>query len=307
MAKATSINIQPIKATSELHNTREKTLDYVKSELSHNNRSWQCDTIANRLETINRNYTATTGQKMQKKATPIREGVVVINEDTTLNHLNDFAKKIEERFGIKTIQMYLHKDEGHIKDDKWKPNLHAHMIFDWTQSNGKSIKLNKQDMAEMQTMLSEALGMKRGKSSDIKHLNSIQYKNKREEERLELLKSEVERIEVWKSVKTATFKTFDKVSNILGKTSKEKHDSALNELKNALQKELDAQEKKYKAEKEELIRDKQKAEHNYNSTRAKLNQLSLERVSIEKKIKEYEKLLPKKATQLHEKKTGLSI
>ena len=82
MAKATSINIQPIKANSELHNTREKTLDYVKSELSHLNESWQSDTIANRLQMIKDRYTKTTGQQMQKKATPIREGVVVINKDT---------------------------------------------------------------------------------------------------------------------------------------------------------------------------------------------------------------------------------
>lgn len=53
---------------------------------------------------------------LQKKATPIREGVVVINENTTVTELHNFAVKREERFGIKAIQIYTHRDEGHWKE-----------------------------------------------------------------------------------------------------------------------------------------------------------------------------------------------
>ena len=43
------------------------------------------------------------------------------------------------------------------------------MIFDWTDGEtGRTRKLNKQDMAEMQTILAECLGMERGISSDRK-------------------------------------------------------------------------------------------------------------------------------------------
>ena len=94
---------------------------------------------------------------MQKKATPIREGVIVIESGTSMDQLRDFATRCEEQFGIKTFQIHMHKDEGHMNSKEWKPNLHAHIVFDWTQNNGKSIKLNRQDMAKMQTMLAESL------------------------------------------------------------------------------------------------------------------------------------------------------
>ena len=97
---------------------------------------------------------------MQKKATPIREGVVVIQEDTTINQLRELADRPEKRFGIHTFQIYTHKDEGAAVwnglANEWKPNYHAHMIFDWTDGHtGKTIKLNQHDMAEMQTITAE--------------------------------------------------------------------------------------------------------------------------------------------------------
>ena len=44
------------------------------------------------------------------------------------------------------------------------------VVFDWTQPNGKSVRLSRDDMAELQTIASETLGMERGVSSDRKHL-----------------------------------------------------------------------------------------------------------------------------------------
>jgi hypothetical protein len=111
---ATSINIQPVKGGSEIHNFREKDLSYVRSELSHLNESWTIDSISNRLSDIKERYQNNTGQRMQKKATPIREGVIVIEPGTSMDQLRDFATRCEERFGIKTFQIHMHKDEGHI-------------------------------------------------------------------------------------------------------------------------------------------------------------------------------------------------
>lgn len=129
---------------------------------------------------------------MQKKATPIREGVIVIRQDTTIEQLKGLADAIEQRWGIKTLQIYTHKDEGHTDSEgAWKPNLHAHIVFDWVNHDtGKSIKLSKQDMAEMQTMVADCLQMVRGESSDIKHLGAIQYKNQAEGLRLQTLKEQ---------------------------------------------------------------------------------------------------------------------
>jgi len=190
MAK-TSIHIEPIKSGSEKHNRREKELDYVRKEYSHLNESWEFDSVAHRLETIKDNYFQSTGQRMQKKATPIREGVVVINKSTSMEDLRRFAEQLQERFGVKTFQIHIHRDEGHAKAKEWKPNLHAHLVFDWTDDSGKTLKLKRQDMAEIQTILSDCLGMERGKSSDRKHLTAIQYKAEAEEKRKIELEKEV--------------------------------------------------------------------------------------------------------------------
>jgi hypothetical protein len=195
----TSIHIEPCNiGSSERHNLRSKELDYIRPELSHLNESWTGQEIAPCLENIKTRYKATTGQNMQKKATPIREGVVVIEQGTSMQQLKDYAARLRERWGIKTIQIHTHKDEGYSPEDKpgeWKPNLHAHMIFDWTDESGKSLKLKKQDMAEMQTVLAECLNMDRGVSSDRKHLNSIQYKAMKEAERVIELENRAERAE----------------------------------------------------------------------------------------------------------------
>lgn len=190
----TSIHIEPCNiGSSEQHNQRLKNLDYVRPELSKLNESWVgvADLPAHleRLRTLVKNK---TGRSMQKKATPIREGVIVIRQDTTIEQLKGLADAIEQRWGIKTLQIYTHKDEGHTDSEgAWKPNLHAHIVFDWVNHDtGKSIKLSKQDMAEMQTMVADCLQMVRGESSDIKHLGAIQYKNQAEGLRLQTLKEQ---------------------------------------------------------------------------------------------------------------------
>lgn len=188
----TSIHIEPCKiGSSEQHNQRLKHLDYVRPDLSHQNERWVgvADLPAH-LDNIKTLVKDKTGRSMQAKATPIREGVIVIKQDTTIAQLRGLADAIEQRWGIKTLQIYTHKDEGHTDSDgSWKPNLHAHIVFDWVNHDtGKSIKLSKQDMAEMQTMVADCLEMVRGESSDIKHLGAIQYKTQAEEQRLRTLK-----------------------------------------------------------------------------------------------------------------------
>lgn len=188
----TSIHIEPCKiGSSEQHNQRLKHLDYVRPDLSHQNERWVgvADLPAH-LDNLKTLVKDKTGRSMQAKATPIREGVIVIKQDTTIAQLRGLADAIEQRWGIKTLQIYTHKDEGHTDSDgSWKPNLHAHIVFDWVNHDtGKSIKLSKQDMAEMQTMVADCLEMIRGESSDITHLGAIQYKTQAEEQRLRTLK-----------------------------------------------------------------------------------------------------------------------
>lgn len=192
----TSIHFQPVKGGSEEHNQRTKKLDYVHHELSSQNDYWQSCSQESRLAFVAANAKAKTGRKMQAKATPIREAVVVIKDTTTMRDLKDLSKRLHDRFGIEVFQIAIHKDEGYKKSkDGIKLNLHAHLVADWTDhETGKSLKLNRQDMAEMQTICAEVLDMERGKSSEKQHLSAIQFKVKAEEERAEEAAENLEKI-----------------------------------------------------------------------------------------------------------------
>ena len=138
-------------------------------------------------------------KKLPKNAEPIREGVAVITESTTMEQMHELASVIRQRFGIETKAIYAHLDEGHehVVTDKdhekgkyldvpegktimiW--NYHAHYIFDWTDHNtGQCINLNRHDMSELQDMLANTFKMERGKKSDKKWRDAHTYKAEQE-------------------------------------------------------------------------------------------------------------------------------
>lgn len=138
---------------------------------------------------------------------PIREGVMLIRPDTTLADVREFGNECQRRWGITPLQIYLHKDKGHWLSgqpspedresfkvgDRWfKPNYHAHIVFDWmNHDTGKSIKLNDDDMTTMQNLASDILSMERGQSKAVtgkKHLERNDFiieKQKEEMKRLD--------------------------------------------------------------------------------------------------------------------------
>lgn len=239
MAK-TCIRVEACKiGSAERHDLRSKELDYIRPELTHRNEQWIERPITEVHQDITEKYKATTGQGLQKKATPIREGVIVISEDTTLRQLQNLAEKLEERFGVHAFQIYTHKDEGANawdgREEAWKPNYHAHMIFDWTDGHtGKTVKLNKHDMAEMQTITAECLNMERGVSSDRKHLSAMQYKNQMETEKAEQLQKDIEQLNREYSTGTRQINQVQEELNIARKELKSmKTDIHINEAKEA--------------------------------------------------------------------------
>lgn len=181
-----SIHISAAKAGSEEHNLREKVLEYVRKDLSDKNSKFYHKSIANTLAECKAIYQEKVGQKMQEKAAPIREAVLLLEEHHTISDLQKVADNLENKFGIHAIQGYIHQDEGHWHDKEWKPNFHAHLVFDWqNKETGRSIKLSKEDLSEMQTQVANDLGMERGVSSSVKHLTALEFKNKKEFEKLQ--------------------------------------------------------------------------------------------------------------------------
>lgn len=223
MAKATSSNFRPSLPGAEEHNERIKKLDYVRSDLSRLNKTWKAEgftTVAAARADVAARYKAAQGRKLPSNATPIQETVVVIEEGTTMQQLRNLAQRIQETWGFRPLAIYTHLDEGHQRSKTWKPNLHAHMIFDMAGEDGKTIKVlsDKLRQAErkkwekkekeaaaregreprafvapaswskpsfdfLQDLTAEALGMERGQKSGRKRLEALEYKIAKQEER----------------------------------------------------------------------------------------------------------------------------
>lgn len=204
---------------------------YVVPELSTDNEQWinpdfGTPELRTHYDNIKQMVKEKTGRAMQEKererkgkngkiikvagCSPIREGVLLIRLDTTLADVRKFGEECQKRWGITPLQIFLHKDEGHWLNgqpeaedkesfqvgNRWfKPNYHAHVIFDWmNHETGKSRKLNDENMAIMQTLASDILLMERGQSKAVtgkEHLERNDFiieKQKAELQRIELEK-----------------------------------------------------------------------------------------------------------------------
>lgn len=237
MAVKSSIHIKPCNiSSSEAHNLR--TLEYMRNigeskiylipQLVANNECWINPRLGDydlqtHYDNIKQMVKAKTGRAMQEKererktksgkivkiagCSPIREGVLLIKSDTTLEDVRRFGEECQQRWGITPLQIFLHKDEGHwlggepAPDDKesfqidgrwFKPNYHAHIVFDWMDHDtGKSRKLNDDDMMQMQTLASEILSMERGQSKTVTGKEHLE----RNDFIIEKQRAELERIE----------------------------------------------------------------------------------------------------------------
>ena len=201
---------------------------YVVSELSTDNEQWinpdfGTPELQTHYDNIKQMVKEKTGRAMQEKererkgkngkiikvagCSPIREGVLLVRPDTTLADVRRFGEECQRRWGITPLQIFLHKDEGHWLNgqpeaedkesfqigNRWfKPNYHAHVVFDWmNHETGKSRKLNDEDMAAMQTLASDILLMERGQAKAVtgkEHLERNDFIIKKQ-------KAELQRIE----------------------------------------------------------------------------------------------------------------
>ena len=200
MTQMTSVHIKPCNiGQSEAHNHRTKEYlnhinadkIYIWQDLLSENLSWTSErqkglSLQQYYDAIGRMVKEKTGRAMQTKererinkktgkvtriagCTPLREGVVVCKADTTMEQLRHFVELCQQRFGITALQIHIHRDEGHYLDpnniSSWKPNFHAHIIWDWmNHETDKSYKLDNEDISLMQDLAAETLEMERGVS-----------------------------------------------------------------------------------------------------------------------------------------------
>lgn len=234
MAKKTSVNIKPCNiGSSEEHNRRKaeylarvnKDKLYIRTDLMPRNEAWvapefENSTLTDRYNQIAAMVKEKTGRAMQTKdrervnrktgkvtvvrgSTPLKEGVVVIKDDTTMEQLRRFCEECKKKWGITALQIFIHRDEGHysVPNDTatWKPNLHAHIVWDWmNHDTGKSCKLDDKAMSEMQTLLAECLEMERGTSKEQtgkEHLERADFIIAKQKQEAEQAKAEKEAAE----------------------------------------------------------------------------------------------------------------
>jgi len=264
----------------EAHNERTQAyLDGVKAaglplyffqNLTVNNTHWMSDrqeftgkTCAQIFESLKQLYTEKTGQAPQLKDrtrinkktgkeytvagwSPIREAVIPIKEDTTVEDFKPVFAWLR-RNGLEPIRLDLHKDEGYEDEEtgERKMNYHAHLVVCWVDlKTGKTANLKKDRMSEFnQKVLPEALGMDAGESKAItgkEHLTPAAQRAKAEVERLEAKAAAVEekvqhleerhdqlerentRLQVANTTKAAAVAVGQSIAGVFGQSKKDK-------------------------------------------------------------------------------------
>ena len=112
-------------------------------------------------------YTKRTNQKLQSKSITHLSAIVNLNSNHKMQDLKKIKSLLEKELDTKVFQIALHRDEGHISDDKKEVvNYHAHIEFMGLDSDGHSVrkKLTKKFLSDLQSDVSMVLGMERGKN-----------------------------------------------------------------------------------------------------------------------------------------------
>lgn len=145
-----------------------------------------------------------TRQAKRANAPAFTEGVLILpafKPRQVLTYLDDIAQRLEDwkrefelATGCTVLHIAVHLDEGHMKHGRPKYNPHAHALIDRTQANGKLWTPKRGELAKVQTLTAQALGMERGTTAEqrkalgLPHPVHIPHKPYREQQ--EALKAE---------------------------------------------------------------------------------------------------------------------
>ena len=197
-----SINIQPVKSTSQSHNLRLRDFDYVRKDLKDENYS-SGSTVKHSeiIKELKALVKEKTGRTAQEKAVFIKEGVFLIKPEHTNEQLQKVAEEFAVKFNVKLLELHIHRDEGHWEDQTnkkgWKPNLHGHIVFEnISRDTGKSVSWKRDDMIKIQDFFADRLEMERGLKSDKKHIDSKTWKVQKIEQEINSKRSDLSDVNV---------------------------------------------------------------------------------------------------------------
>jgi putative mobilization protein len=172
-SKMTCFKIQRSAPNAFAHNDRSQTVDHAYPQFSNLNEVDVSAFLAEEkylcmLTQAIQNYIARTGQRVQVDPKNIRRSAIVLIEDRhTIDDVRRLCDVIERKYGWRTIQIAIHRDEGHFDENGvWHPNVHAHIEFFVLGTDGvnlyKSRDFGPLKMKELQTLAANVLGMRRG-------------------------------------------------------------------------------------------------------------------------------------------------
>lgn len=220
------LRLEKVSLVSREHNTRILIPDYVRKDLMDKNAYYffneKKEIIPKPLKThreleeeLKQIYKESTGQKIQDKMNPLVEGLFLFSEKNTDEEILKSVQRFGEEFGVRIIELHLHRDEGYYnRDEEWIANLHGHFVFENIERNdvfvmqkkkkgadkgkevmvnlkGRTHKFNKTQTSKMQDFFAEQLGLQRGKSNNREHLTHIEWKNKKIKEEYQEIKAEI--------------------------------------------------------------------------------------------------------------------
>lgn len=126
--------------SSERHNLRSKELDYIRPELTHRNEQWVECSIAEVHRDITEKYKEATGQGLQKKATPEKQGYYNHGEESIISLICDITwagKKTTDENGSVWQGTYKFNKNGtytrtNIEIDKQGNKKEANIYGQWS-------------------------------------------------------------------------------------------------------------------------------------------------------------------------------
>ena len=273
-----SINIQPSSGNAIIHNERIFDVAYALKN-DDVNEYHRFASISETRKAIYEDYKLHHGRKLNTKATPIREAVVNLNENHTMEDLKKLSEMLDKDYQMKVLHIAIHRDEGHIdKTGEEKINYHAHIVFsNYDFDKHITIKRDKDVMRKLQTDVANCLGMERGEENSQKvRLDHRQYKRAMQEveEKTKELQRELKEVKQENTELKYSFKEMQKtitsLENLTVEQKRELHS-------------LNSKVKNEKAEYEELLK---KLDDLKQDKAPKTNEIVLDDKSIPEKEKE---------------------
>ena len=273
-----SINIQPSSGNAIIHNERIFDVAYALKN-DDVNEYHRIASISETRKAIYEDYKLNHGRKLNTKATPIREAVVNLNENHTMEDLKKLSEMLDKDYQMKVLHIAIHRDEGHIdKTGEEKINYHAHIVFsNYDFDKHITIKRDKDVMRKLQTDVANCLGMERGEENSQKvRLDHRQYKRAMQEveEKTKELQRELQEVKQENTELKYSFKEMQKtitsLENLTAEQKRELHS-------------LNSKVKNEKAEYEELLK---KLDDLKQDKAPKTNEIVLDDKSIPEKEKE---------------------